>query len=147
MPAVEVAVLTLAVLVPEVLPVTLLEAARIDGEDLRVVLGRGVVVRVGVGELAEVAGEGDLGGVVELLPPEEDDLVAMEGLLDRLDGLGGQRLGEVHAVDVGSDVTGDGADRERAHVTVSFQACLIRLVSHGGVEVRRSHLTGTCEEE
>jgi hypothetical protein len=41
--------------------------------------------------------------------------VPVEGLLDRVDGLGGQRPGEVHAVDVGADVTGDGTDGERAH--------------------------------
>ncbi|GLW50119.1 hypothetical protein Stsp02_57800 [Streptomyces sp. NBRC 14336] len=39
----------------------------------------------------------------------------MQGLLDLLDGLGGQRLGEVDVVDVGTDVAGDAADGELAH--------------------------------
>ncbi|GLW71436.1 hypothetical protein Kpho02_37350 [Kitasatospora phosalacinea] len=39
----------------------------------------------------------------------------MQGLPDGRDVLRGQRPGEVDAVDVGADVTGDGTYGERAH--------------------------------
>jgi hypothetical protein len=65
--------------------VLLVEAAGIDGVDLRVAVGGRVIVRMGVGELAELPSECDLGGMVEILTTEEDDFPAQKRILDRLE--------------------------------------------------------------
>jgi hypothetical protein len=62
-------------------PVLLCETLGVDGVDLRKSVRRRVVMRVGVGEIAELSSEGDLALVVERLITEEHDLPLVEGLL------------------------------------------------------------------
>ena len=67
---------------------------------------------VGVGQLAEVAAEADLAGVVERLAPEEHHPVAQQGVADGGDGGVVEGPGDVEAVDLGADLAGDGPDVE-----------------------------------
>lgn len=87
------------------------EALGRDRVDLGIAVRRVVVVGVGVGEVAELAGEGDLRGVVEVLVPEEHDLPAVEGFAHQGLVLDGQRSGEVEALDQRTGVTREGTDR------------------------------------
>ena len=64
----------------------------------------------GVGQLTEVPAEPDLSRVVQLLVPEEDHLVPVQGIGEPRDGGLIQRAGKVDAVNVGADVAGDRAD-------------------------------------
>jgi hypothetical protein len=92
------------------------EPGDVDRVDLGVAVGRGVVVGMRVGQLAEVAAEPDLAAVVEVLVAEEQHPVAQERRPDR--GHGGlvERLGDVEPGDLGADVAGDRADVERGGV-------------------------------
>jgi len=65
---------------------------------------------VGVGELAELAGEGDLRAVVEALGAEEDDLVLEQRGADRRDGRRVERLGQIDSAELGADVSGHAGD-------------------------------------
>jgi hypothetical protein len=103
-PAGEVAVLAAPVLLAEVRAVPLLVPQRVHGEDLRVLLRRRLVVGVGVGQLAELPAERDLGGVVQVLPPEEDDLVPVQGVADGSYLLRRQGPRDVEPRDVRADV-------------------------------------------
>lgn len=119
-PAGEVAVLALAGLLLEVLAVALLVPPRVDREDLRVPVRRGVVVRMGVGQLAELTAERDLGRVVQLLVAEENHLVLVQGVLQVLDRVFVERLGNVDIRDIRTDVTcdrthGDGLFLDSGH--------------------------------
>ena len=67
----------------------LLETAGVYRVDLRCVLGRRVVVRVGVGELPELMAELTLRRVVKPLVPEEHDLPLLKRLLDGADSASG----------------------------------------------------------
>src|SRR5690606_6663896 len=94
-----------AALVAVAATVGALVPAPIDGQDLGVVVDGVVLERVGVRDLAEVAGEGDLLGVVDLLPAQEHDLVAEERLLDALDRGPPERLRVSVPLDLRADVT------------------------------------------
>jgi hypothetical protein len=110
MPAGEVAVLPAFHLLAEVRAVSLLVPPGIDGEDLVVAVGRRLVVRVRVGERPELPSEGDLRRVVEMLVPEEDDLVPVQGVLQLPDRFRRQRASDVDAGDVRADMPGHRLD-------------------------------------
>src|SRR4051812_37661562 len=61
-----------------------------------------------VGERAHAARERHLGLVVEVLVPEEEDLVLDQRRPDGLDGGIVERRGQVDPGDLGADVAGDG---------------------------------------
>ncbi len=67
---------------------------------------------MGGGQVAEVAGEGLLARVVEVMGLEDQRLVDVEGLADGGDLLRGERPGDVDAGDPGADACGDLGDLE-----------------------------------
>jgi len=71
------------------------------------VLRWGVVVRVCVGQLPELASEGDLRRVVEVLIAEQDHPPRIERLCDCFHDLGHQWLRDVDTADLGADTAGD----------------------------------------
>jgi hypothetical protein len=97
----------------EVLAITLLVRAGIDGEDLRELDVGVLAVRVGAGRLAEVTGERDVLLVVDVLVTEEDHPVGEQGGFDGLGDVRCQRLSHVHAGDLRADVASQWVDLNR----------------------------------
>jgi hypothetical protein len=101
------------VVLADLVAVALDQALDVDRVDLREPFGRAVVVGVGVGQLAEVAPEADLAGMVEPLAPEEEHAVAQQCGPDGGHGVVVEGLRDVEAVDLGPDLARDRSDVEQ----------------------------------
>ena len=76
----------------------------------------------------EVRAEVAVGDGGQVLVPEDHHAMLLPGVADVRDGVGGDRPGKIHALDLGADVLGELADGQAAGGAIAV--CKSRLVHH-----------------